>query len=99
LLEFELSDEADRDLDEIFDWWAQGSIEKASEFVLELLLAAQQLAQYPELGHPHEDLDDPARVFVHEGYYIVHRITGGVLEIARFMHGARDLRRAIPREE
>jgi toxin ParE1/3/4 len=58
----------------------------------------RKLVRLPQLGHPREELHDPAaRVVFVSGLLVIYDPTIKPLTILRVVHGARDLRRVPTR--
>jgi plasmid stabilization system protein ParE len=91
-----LSAEALNDLREI---WRYIAVENhnpiaADELWLDIENACAQLAQKPSLGHRRKDLTpDPEVMFycVRDFYLVIYRKGSAPLQIARVLHGARDV--------
>jgi antitoxin ParD1/3/4/toxin ParE1/3/4 len=59
--------------------------------------AMRRIAQRPGVGHRREDLaDEPLRFYPVWSYLVIYRLTDPV-EIARVIHGARDVARELRR--
>jgi plasmid stabilization system protein ParE len=86
-----ITEAAERDLEGIGDWIAQGNPNRAVTFVLELRRRCLALADapraYPLLPH-HERTGVRRRVY--NNYLIFYRIVDESIEVLRVIHGARD---------
>jgi toxin ParE1/3/4 len=87
-----IADAADAELEAISDWIAQEDQERALRFVRELLKRAYNIADFPSAYPVVESYQHRGvRRCVHGKYLIVYRVSGDVVEILHFVHGARDL--------
>lgn len=86
-----LSTKAERDLEDIGDFIAEASPERAAGFVAELERKALRLATYPKrfaLAPGLEHLE--IRRQVHGRYLIFYRVGSDRVDVLRILHGARD---------
>lgn len=91
-----LSDRAERDLEEIADFIAEDSPDRAVSFVQELLARCFALADFPEAAHIWQRRSDRTiRRTVHGNYLIFYTIEEQTVRIQRIVHGARNLRRLL----
>lgn len=83
---------AENDLNEIFDFIALDKHEAASAFVSRLRLLCDRLADHPDMGlqRPRFKGGD-LRSFPVNRYLIFYRKRPNGIEIARVLHGTRDL--------
>lgn len=87
-----IADTADAELEAISDWIAQEDQERALRFVRDLLKRAHKIAEFPFAYPVVESYQHRGvRRCVHGKYLIVYRVSGDVVEILHFVHGARDL--------
>jgi len=82
---------AQADLDEIWDFIADDSEERADSFIDLLDGKFQTLAQNPKLGRTREELAKGLRSFPVGHYIIFYLPLADGIEIVRVLHGARDL--------
>jgi len=88
--------EALQDLAEIFDYFDLHSETVADRFYVAVEKTVQQLLNFPELGERcrfHRPEAKGMRVWQVSGfsnYLIFYRINGDMLEVKRFLHGARN---------
>ncbi len=90
-----LSEDAERDLDGIWDHVAQDSV-KASDQLIDRLLDTfdtfDMLGRTPGIGHTREDLTAYPVLFWPIGsYLIIYRTSSALVEIVSVTHGARDI--------
>lgn len=87
------SPEAEADLRDIGDYIAQDNPRCAASFVQELFEHALRIADIPYAYPKRDDLSAGLMMAVHGSYLILFRVRGGHIQIARILHGARDLKR------
>jgi plasmid stabilization system protein ParE len=93
-MSYEFSPEAETDLIEIAEYIANDNPTAARKLVADIYQACESLAKMPTLGHPRKDLTpDPAVLFycVRDYYLVIYRRGTKPLQIARVLHGARDV--------
>ncbi len=89
---FIVSPEALEDLDEIWLFIAEDSVETAEKVEKEFRKAFELLAHQPELGHTRGDLTDQAvKFWPLYSYLVVYDPGKRPIEIVRVLHGALDL--------
>ena len=86
-----ISSEALADLDEIFDYFANRSVEAGEKFVSEFKKKCQYLTQFPNLGRSYATLKPNLRGIPLMGYVILYQIVEGGVEIVRGVSAYRDL--------
>lgn len=87
-----LSAGAERDLDHIWDFIAEDSIDIADRWVGKLFDAFESLARNPGMGRKREDLTAHPVFFWPVGsYLIIYRASRGPIEIAAVTQGSRDI--------
>ena len=79
------------DLDEIWFYIAQDNPEAADKFIRALVSRFPRLAAMPEMGRRREELAPRLRSLAFGNYVIFYRPMENGVEIARVLHGARDL--------
>jgi plasmid stabilization system protein ParE len=91
-MQYVLSEDADRDLDGIWDYIAEDNIDAADRWIGKLFDTFDALGARPRMGHKREDLTTYPVLFWPVGaYLIIYRITSGPLEIVAVTQGARDI--------
>lgn len=90
----EISEAADRDLENIFDYTcSEHGVDQATNYVSSFDEVFQSLTSYPEIGRTRPEIRKGLHSVV-TGYHIVfYRILGDRIRIVRILHGARDLPR------
>jgi antitoxin ParD1/3/4/toxin ParE1/3/4 len=91
-----LSADAERDLDHIWDFIAEDSIDMADRWIGKLFDAFESLAQTPGLGYKRDDLTAHPVLFWPLGsYLIIYRAPGPTvrqaIEIVAVTQGSRDI--------
>jgi len=89
------TDQAERDLVEIGHFIARDNPANAARFIDALQERCRLLASHPHLGRAREELGPELRSLSHGRYVIFYRAIEDGVVIIRFLHGARDLRRAL----
>ena len=84
---------AQMDLVEIGGFIAADSEHQAEIFVARLREKAQQIAQSPRIYRARDDLSPSIRSAAIGDYVLLFRIIQDGVEVARVVHGARDLKR------
>ena len=94
---YALSARARSDLKQIWNYIADDNIDAADKVRDEIKSNLQKLARMPFIGHRRTDVKNPAYLFwVVYSYLIVYRPETKPLQIVRIIHGARDLKKALP---
>lgn len=89
---FVLTPMAQRDVNDIWDYTANDSIEAADRFLDALESAMMKIAKNPGVGHWREELADKRHRFsLVYSYLIVYRDEIRPIQIVRVLHAARDL--------
>jgi plasmid stabilization system protein ParE len=87
-----LSADADFDLDEIWEYVAADSLDRADRWIEKLFDAFESLGQTPGLGHRRDDLTLLPVLFWPVGeYLIIYRAERQPIEIVAVTQGARDI--------
>ncbi|MCG8309832.1 MAG: type II toxin-antitoxin system RelE/ParE family toxin, partial [Cytophagales bacterium] len=91
---YELSQEADRDLDEIFDYTeAEFGFDRAVAYITQFDVIFEKLLDNPKLGKGRDDIKPGLRSFPKAEHIVFYRILKDRLRIVRVLHGSRDLPR------
>jgi plasmid stabilization system protein ParE len=91
---FVISPEAGQDLNGIWEYIAEDSLDAADRFLGKLHLQILELAETPGIGHRREDLEkDRPLLFWPVGNYLIiyRRASKGLVEIVGVAHGSRDI--------
>ncbi|EKD26855.1 MAG: plasmid stabilization system [uncultured bacterium] len=86
-----LSPETKLDLDEIFLWVFEDSKQRAIEFIDRLKSDCVLVGQNPNIGKNRDELKNGLKSFPTENYLIFYRVKIECVEIARILHGSRDI--------
>lgn len=87
-----LSEAADLDLDDIWEYIAQDSIDAADRWIGKLFDAFETLARNPEIGHTRRDLTEyPVLFWPVSAYLIIYRRQDDRIEIVAVTQGSRDI--------
>jgi plasmid stabilization system protein ParE len=87
-----LSEEADLDLDDIWEYIAQDNIDAADRWIGKLFDAFEAVGRTPGIGHNRNDLTDhPVLFFPVGAYLIIYRAIRPTVEIVAVIQGARDI--------
>lgn len=82
---------ARRDLEDIWAYIGKESGVFADEMIDRIVAAAERLTEHPELGRLRDELAPGLRCFPVDRYLVFYRVGEEIIEIARVLHGARDL--------
>ncbi len=86
------SPRAEQDLTEVWDFIAQDDIDAADRVRDDIEQKCQTLADNPGMGRARDELALSLRSFPVGRYIIFYRPIEDGIEVARILHGARDLR-------
>lgn len=90
-MSYRISDPARLDIDGIWDYIASDNPDAARKFVIALGEQFSMLDDHPKIGRACERLREGARRITLGNYVIFYRINSDHIEIARVLHGARDI--------
>lgn len=85
-----ISPEANKDLEEIIDYFASRNIDAGERFIDEFNKKCRYLANFPNMGRSYSDIKDYLRGISLNGYIIFYRVTDIGIEILRVVSGYRD---------
>ena len=88
-----LSDQAQVDLDEAWDYLAERDLKAADRPVERFSHAARMHARFPESGRLRDGIRPGLRSFLVALYVVFFRQVGETIEVLRILHGRRDLDR------
>ncbi len=87
-----LGRDAERDLDNLWEYIAQDSVQAADRLIAEIFEAFEVLGRNPGIGHKREDLTKFPVLFWPVGnYLIIYRAAGSLVEVVAIVHGRRDV--------
>ncbi len=90
---YELSPEADQDLEEIFDYTERAfGFNQAVEYLSGFDGVFTKLVNNPKLGKEREEIREGLRSLLKEKHVVFYRILDNRIRIVRILHGSRDLR-------
>jgi toxin ParE1/3/4 len=95
-LRYTLSIQARQDLQEIKDYIAQDSLDRAENFVKGIAGRFQALANFPGMGRRYDALAQNLRGLPIGNYIIFYRATDQGISIERILSGYRDLETLFP---
>ena len=79
------------DLDDIFDYIAEDSLDRAIGFIRKLYEQLEKLAANPNMGRRRDELLPELRSFPYGNYLIFYLPLDDGVDIVRVLNGARDL--------
>jgi toxin ParE1/3/4 len=82
---------AERDLEDIADYIAADTPERALTFVQELRVRCRKVGALPLAARRFPQLGDDAHILPYENYIILYRNLPTEISIERILHGARDI--------
>ncbi|MEA5489822.1 MULTISPECIES: type II toxin-antitoxin system RelE/ParE family toxin [Pseudanabaena] len=82
---------ASRDLDDIFDYFAEFSVDAGERFVDDFNKKCRNLVAFPSIGRAYTEIDTSLRGIPLSGYIIFYRVNENLIEIVRVVSGHRDL--------
>ena len=95
-MRYRISEVAERDLEEIFVYWAErANLEIAERLIDGITERFWLLGEYPNAGRPCGDIAARVKCFPAGKYLIYYRKSRQGIEILHVFHGARDQKRAI----
>lgn len=89
---YELSADADKDIEDIFDYTAEKfGLDQAVTYVNTFDDVFTDLLNNPELGRRRPEIRQGLRSIAHESHTIFYRVLKDRIRIVRILHGSRDL--------
>lgn len=96
-LTYELSQEADKDLEDIFDYTVEKfGLDQAIAYVNSFDAIFDSLSSNPQLGRERNEIRPELRSIVKESHIIFYRIMKNSIRIIRILHASRDVVKFIP---
>ena len=92
MLKIRFSDQARKDLAEIWDYIATDNVAAADRTVDRLLLACGAFVENPDLGRRREEFRPGLRSLPIGKYVIFYRTDPEHVDVLRILHGAREIR-------
>jgi toxin ParE1/3/4 len=97
-MRYQVSREAQQDLDEIFVYWAKRvSLDVADRLIDSITDRFWLLGEYPDAGKSAEHIAAGVKCFPAGNYLIYYRRAGRATDILHVFHGARDQKRVFRR--
>jgi toxin ParE1/3/4 len=98
-MRYRVSADAERDLDEIFLYWAtRTSLNVADRLIENITDRFWLIGEHPDAGRLSEEMGPGVRCFPAGKYLVYYRRTRRTLDIPHVFHGARDQERALRRK-
>jgi toxin ParE1/3/4 len=95
-MRYRVSENAERDLDEIFCYWAErASLQIADRIIDKITDRFWLLGEHPEAGKASDGIAAGVKCFPAGKYLIYYRATRRGTDILHIFHGARDQRKAL----
>jgi len=99
-MRYRVSADAERDLDEIFVYWAvRAGLETADRLIESITDRFWLIGEYPDAGRPSDEMSPGVRCFPAGKYLIYCRKARRSLDILHIFHGARNQRRALHKHQ
>jgi len=92
-MDYIVSPEAEADLEEIGDYIAQDNPHRAVTFIDEIRARFEEISRMPFAYVARPEIDRDVRACVHGNYVIFFYVIDETIEIARVLHGARNIGR------
>jgi toxin ParE1/3/4 len=90
-----MTERAYADLQEIWDEIGEHSPLNADRFCEQLLKTCETAAEYPLAGRRRTEARGEYYSWAHGNYLILYRTMDDVVEVARIVHGAREIQRVL----
>lgn len=86
-----IAPEAIKDLDTIFDYFAERNVAAGEKLLNEFQKKCRYLVQFPQIGRSYKEIRPYLRGLPLDGYIIFYRLGQDTIEILRVVKGNRDL--------
>lgn len=87
-----LSEAADKDLEDIFDYTLNHfGFDQAEKYLLEIEEVFQILVLHPESGKARNEIKEGLYSFPKDNHIIFYRVLDKYIRIVRILHGSRDI--------
>lgn len=94
IVSYELSPEAEQDLNDIFDYTEmEFGLDQAVQYLKDLERCFIQLCNNPSIGRERTEIREALYSFVSQSHVVFYRILNDRLRVVRVLHGSRDLPR------
>jgi len=95
---YRVSEDAERDLEEIFLYWAErASLATADRLIEAIVNRFWLLGEYPDSGRPSDEIAPGVKCFPAGKYLIYYRAAPKGVDTLHVFHGARNQKRAFKR--
>lgn len=92
IVSYELSPEAEQDLNDIFDYTEmEFGLDQAVQYLKDLERCFIQLCNNPSIGRERTEIREALYSFVSQSHVVFYRILNERLRVVRVLHGSRDL--------
>lgn len=89
---YKLSEEADFDIEDIFDYTEHyHCFNQAVKYLIDLNVIFEQLVVNPEIGRKRNELKKNLYSMVEQEHIIFYRISENYIRIVRVLHGSKDI--------
>lgn len=89
-----LSETADQDLEDIFDYtYDEFGFDQAEKYLLEIEDIFQNLIVNPQIGKKRDEIKQGLYSFPKDNHIIFYRILDNHIRIVRVLHGSRDVQK------
>ncbi len=96
-MQYELSQEADKDLEDIFDYTvAKFGLDQAVIYVSGFEVTFENLCNNPMSGRERNEIRTELRSILKESHVVFYRILKSKIRIIRILHNSRDVTKFIP---
>ena len=89
-MNFELTQRAHCDFEEVDDYLARRDVNAARDFLIRVVEVFELLAEHPEIGRRRPELKTGLRSFPVGSHVVYYRVAERRVQILRVGHGARD---------
>lgn len=91
--------QARRDIDDIWEYVASDDSAAADRLIDRIYAISRRLADFPESGPARPDIAPGVRSLMAGRYLLLYQINGDAVDVARVVHGARDILAALGEAE
>ncbi len=96
MMKIVLSNEADNDLEEIYEYTRSNfSIQQANVYLNKLISQIERLGRYPNLGMKRAELTNNIKSLIIESHVVFYKILKDSILVVRILHHSRDFPKHI----